>query len=234
VIKGSDARRWETEDVMLESVNTQRRIGRFAWVMAWVGLIVGQLHALARFATEDGKADLELPLTAGWAKRAADLLQPLLGWANPDVVYVTYGKIWFPIFLAITLCAFVVYRRRQPARVEKWAWRFAITAYTLASIGVFLDYWTQWTGKYNGDGIEGELFTLAWFRNPAQPPGIHADFDRARRHPAGEEVPADSASGPAGAGHPAGLRDPEGHLDGQRRLAGDVRLRDPRRPDRPR
>ena len=137
---------------MLESVNTQRRIGRFAWVMAWVGLIVGQFHALARFATEDGKADLELPLTAGWAKPAADLLQPLLGWANPDVVYVTYGKIWFPIFLAITLCAFVVYRRRQPARVEKWAWRFAITAYTLASIGVFLDYWTQWTGNYNGDG----------------------------------------------------------------------------------
>ena len=26
-----------------------RQIGRFAWVMAWVGLVVGQLHALARF-----------------------------------------------------------------------------------------------------------------------------------------------------------------------------------------
>ncbi|MET0522670.1 MAG: hypothetical protein ABW156_11980 [Jiangellaceae bacterium] len=148
---------------MLESVHTQRRIGRFAWIMAWVGLIVGQLHALARFATEDGKADLQMAFTAAWAEPTADLLQPLLGWANPDIVYITYGKIWFPVFLAITLCAFVVYRRRQPVRVEKWAWRFAITAYALASAGVFLDYWTQWTGNYNGDGIEGALFTVAWF-----------------------------------------------------------------------
>jgi hypothetical protein len=148
---------------MLESVHTQRRIGRFAWVMAWVGLIVGQLHALARFATEDGKADLQLAFTAAWAEPTADLLQPMLGWANPDIVYITYGKIWFPVFLAITLCAFVVYGRRQPVRVEKWAWRFAIMAYGLASVGAFLDYWTQWTGNYNGDGFESALFTLAWF-----------------------------------------------------------------------
>ncbi len=147
---------------MLESVPAQRRIGRFAWVMAWVGLVVGQLHALARFATADGKEDLASPLTAAWAEPAADLLQPLLGWATPDIVYITYGKIWFPVFLAFTLCAFVVYRRRQPVRVEKWAWRFAITAYALASAGVFLDYWTQWTGDYNGNGIEGTLFALAW------------------------------------------------------------------------
>jgi hypothetical protein len=147
---------------MLESVEAQRRIGRIAWFMAWVGLVVGQLHALSRFATADGIEDLELPLTAAWAEPAADLLQPVLGWADPDIVYVTYGKIWFPVFLAFTLCALVVYRRRQPARVEKWAWRFAITAYALASVSVFLEYWTQWTGEYNGDSIEGTLFTLAW------------------------------------------------------------------------
>jgi hypothetical protein len=150
---------------MLESVETQRRIGRFAWVMAWVGLVVGQLHALARFATEDGKEDLELPLTSAWAEPATDLFRPLLGWADPDIVYVTYGKIWFPVFLAFTLCALVVYRRRRPAGFEKWAWRVAIASYGLASLSVFLDYyyWTQWTGDYNGDGIEGALFTLAWF-----------------------------------------------------------------------
>jgi hypothetical protein len=162
VIDRGTARRWE-EDDMLESTETQSRIGRFAWVMAWLGLVVGQLHALSRFATEDGKEDLEVPLTATWAEPTADLLQPLLGWANPDIVYITYGKIWFPAFLAFTLAALVVYRRRQPVRVEKWAWRFAITAYTLATAAVFLDYWTQWTGNYNGDGIEAALFTLAWF-----------------------------------------------------------------------
>lgn len=139
-----------------------REIGRFAWVMAWVGLVVGQLHALARFETADGKEDLELPLTAAWAEPAADVLRPLLGWADPDIVYVTYGKIWFPVFAAFTLCAVVVYRRREPRGFEKWAWRVAIAGYSVACVGVFLDYWTQWTGSYNGDGIEAALFTMAF------------------------------------------------------------------------
>jgi hypothetical protein len=138
------------------------RIGRIAWVMAWVGLVVGQLHALSRFATADGKEDLELPLTAGWARPAADALSPLLDWADPDLVYVTYGKIWFPVFVAFTLCAFVVYRRREPVGFEKWAWRAALAAYVLACAGVFLDYWTQWTGNYDGGGIEEWFFNLAW------------------------------------------------------------------------
>ena len=95
------------------------RIGRFAWVMAWVGLVVGQLHALSRFATADGKEDLELPWTAAWAEPAADVFAPLLDWADPDLVYVTYGKIWFPVFVAFTLCAFVVYRRRAAERASR-------------------------------------------------------------------------------------------------------------------
>jgi hypothetical protein len=147
---------------VFESEKNQRRVGRFAWVMAWVGLVVGQLHALARFETVDGREDLEVPLTKLWAEPAADVLRPLLDWADPDIVYVTYGKIWFPVFLAFTLCAVVVYWRREPVRFEKWAWRFAITGYVIACAGVFLDYWTQWTGDYNGDGIEATLFTIAF------------------------------------------------------------------------
>jgi hypothetical protein len=140
----------------------ERQIGRFAWVMAWVGLVVGQLHALARFATADGKEDPELPLTAAWAEPAAEALAPLLEWADPDVVYVTYGKIWLPVFAAFTLCAYVVYRRRWPRGFEKWAWRVAIAVDTAACLGVFLDYWTQWTGDYNGSGVEAAFFTAGW------------------------------------------------------------------------
>src|SRR3712207_3566034 len=139
-----------------------RQIGRFAWVMAWVGLVIGQLHALSRFRTEDGKEDLELALTAAWAEPADDLLSPLLGWADADLVYVTYGKIWLPVFLAFTLCAYVVYRRRQPVGFEKWAWRLAIGAYGVACVGVFLDYWTQWTGNYNDGGIEETLINIGF------------------------------------------------------------------------
>jgi hypothetical protein len=42
----------------------QRLIGGCAWVAAWVGLVVGQLHALSRFATAEGVEDLALPATA--------------------------------------------------------------------------------------------------------------------------------------------------------------------------
>ena len=115
------------------SVKTQVRIGQFAWVMAWVGLAVRQLHALARHATTDGKEDLQQQLPAAWAEPAADLLQPLLDWGHPDIVYITYGKIWFPVFLAFILCAYVVYLRRLPVGFEKGAWRSAIAAYTLAT-----------------------------------------------------------------------------------------------------
>ena len=125
-------------------------IGRFAWVMAWFGLVAGQLHALARFAVPEHAEDLtDYPLTAAWAEPAMDLFSPLLTWGDPDLVYVTYGKIWFPVFVAFTLAAAVVYRRRSPAGFEKWAWRLAITTYVAACLGVFLDYWTQWTGDYN-------------------------------------------------------------------------------------
>ena len=95
-------------------MENQRLIGRCAWVAAWVGLVVVQLHALSRFATADGVEDLELPATAAWAVPAADALSPLLIWGDADLVYVTYGKIWFPLFLAFTLCAFVIYQQRRP------------------------------------------------------------------------------------------------------------------------
>lgn len=128
---------------MFDSQVAQQRVGRFAWVMAWVGLVAGQLHALSRFATVDGRADLQLPLTAAWAEPAARGLRPVLDWARPDAVYLTYGKIWFPVFVAFTLCAYVVFRRRRPVGFEKWAWWLAIAAYVWACVGVFCDYWTQ-------------------------------------------------------------------------------------------
>jgi hypothetical protein len=122
----------------------ERLIGWLAWAMAWVGLVGGQFHALARHNTVDGKEDLELPLTAAWSDPARKALAPLLDWANPDVVYLTYGKVWFPVFVAFTLAAFVVRRHRAPDGFEKWAWRIALTGYVWACVAVFGDYWLQW------------------------------------------------------------------------------------------
>ena len=122
-----------------------RRIGRLAWVMAWVGLVVGQFHAMARHNTVDGKEDLQMWTTRVWSDPAREFFRPLLDWSNPDAVYLTYGKIWFPVFAAFTACAFVLYRRRRPTGFEKFAWRFALVGYVWATVAVLVSYWTQWT-----------------------------------------------------------------------------------------
>jgi hypothetical protein len=75
---------------------------------------------------------------------ATRALRPLLDWSDPGTVYLTYGKIWFPVFAAFSLCAFVVHQRRRPAGWEKWAWRVALTGYLIATLSVFGDYYTPW------------------------------------------------------------------------------------------
>ncbi|KQX66113.1 hypothetical protein [Angustibacter sp. Root456] len=144
---------------MLSTAHSQRTVGRLAWVAAWTGLVVGQLHALARHNTADGAGDLTLPLTRLWSDPARSALRPLLDWADPDTVYLTYGKIWLPVFVAFTLCAVVVRRRRRPSGFEKVAWAVALTGYALACVGVFLDYYTQWT-SYLPDAVAGPMFAV--------------------------------------------------------------------------
>lgn len=137
----------------------EHRIGRLAWVTAWAALVLGQLHAMARHQTMDGKKDLELGATRVWSDPARELFSPLLGWASPDAVYLTYGKIWFPVFVVFTLCAFAVRRHRRPAGFEKWAWRFALTGYAWGCVGVFCSYWTQ-GATYNAFFDTAFLITL--------------------------------------------------------------------------
>ena len=130
----------------MELTHTQeKRIVTFGWIAASAGLVLGQLHALSRFETEDGKSDLELPLTRAWAVPAARAVRPLLDWGDPDFVYWNYGKIWLPVFAAVTLCAVVVFRHRQPVGFERLAWRVALGGYALATLSVVGDYFTPWT-----------------------------------------------------------------------------------------
>ena len=196
----------------------EKEIGRFAWIMAWVGLVAGQLHALARFRTADGQEDLELPLTRAWAEPADDLLSPLLGWADPDLVYITYGKIWLPVFVAFTLCAMAVYRRRKPAGFESGcgAWPSAPTVWPASE--------SPWTTGHSGQAAT----TAAASRRGSSRLVGSADRSRTRGTLLLSTVlgvtllvkrfrPCFPAS--PGADNSRGLRDPDGHLDGERGVA---------------
>lgn len=153
--------------MVFESDIVRRRIGLAAWVLPWVGLVLGQVHALARHQTVDGKGDLASPLTRAWSDPGRRALRPLLDWADPDTVYLTWGKLWIFVFGALLLCALVVRRQRQPHGFEKWAWRVALTGYALGTLGVVLDYGLNWTAyaswfdpAFLVVGIPGMLLTL--------------------------------------------------------------------------
>ena len=125
------------------STTTARRMSRLTWAVAAVATVAGQVHALSRI--NDHPEDLESGLTRMWAVPAMDGLRPLLDWGDPTFVYWTYGKIWLPIFLTMTLAAWVVYRRRRPLGAERLAWRILLAAYGAATVAVAGDYYTPWT-----------------------------------------------------------------------------------------
>ena len=121
---------------------SDQQVGRAALTAAVAGTVLAPIAALSRFATAEGKEDLESGVVRAWAEPAAEVLSPLLDWAGADTVYTTYGKLWTPIFLAGLLCAFVVRRRRDPGRVETWGWRLTLTGLTGMTLGVTGSYWT--------------------------------------------------------------------------------------------
>ncbi|HSU35617.1 MAG TPA: hypothetical protein VLJ88_08150 [Propionibacteriaceae bacterium] len=133
-----------------------RGISRFAWVMAAAGTVLGQLHALARAqAHPDDFA--ESPLARAWGEPATRVLRPLLDWSDPWTVYVTYGKLWFPVCLALTAAAYLVYRRRTPAGAERWLFKVALAAYATMTLSVFGDYFTPWMDQMFIVGIAAML-----------------------------------------------------------------------------
>lgn len=121
---------------------TDQQLGKGALVAAIAGTVLAPIAALSRFATEDGKEDLDSGAVRAWAEPAADVLSPLLEWGSADTVYLTYGKLWAPIMLVTVLCAFAVRRRRTPTGGERWGWRLTLTGITGIGIGVTTTYWT--------------------------------------------------------------------------------------------
>lgn len=134
------------------STTTARRLSVFTWGMAVFATVAGQLHALSRINSHPG--DLEEGVPAVWtALLEMDAVRPLLDWSDPYFVYWTYGKIWLPILLTMTVAAWVVYRRRRPLGAERLAWRIQLAAYAVATVSVAGDYYTPWTELFFAIGL---------------------------------------------------------------------------------
>lgn len=140
---------------------SDRIIYRIAFVLTAVGSVVGQLHALARQATPDGQHDLDSPLTRAWAVPAAHAVRPPLDWSDPLTVYINYGRVWLPVFVAGLLCALVVHRRRQARGVERVAWWLTLGAFGLVTLSVVGDYFTPWMDQAFMIGVGAMTIFLA-------------------------------------------------------------------------
>ena len=125
---------------------TEERIVRFGWAMAWFGLLLGPLHAMARHATAEGARDFDTaPLTKAWSVPTSEALAPLLTWSDPYTVYTMYGRLWVPVYASIGMSALLVRTKRaMPGRGERWAWRVLLTAYVVMTLSIVGDYFTPW------------------------------------------------------------------------------------------
>lgn len=72
------------------SSNRIRHCGLAAMVGGILGILYAPFYALAYFDTADGAESLEAPWVAAWAGAVRPALEPLLTFAPPEAVYLTY------------------------------------------------------------------------------------------------------------------------------------------------
>lgn len=120
-----------------------RWTGVAAMVGGALGLVFAPLYSLAYFATDDGVSDAESPWVKAWAEPARALLHPLLNFASPDVVRLTYFKL-FLIITAGMLAGIVGLHARQAhlgGRLERWGFRASFIGLLLITTGALSAYW---------------------------------------------------------------------------------------------
>jgi hypothetical protein len=120
-----------------------RWAGLAAMVGGTLGVVFAPLYSLAYFATSDGASDASSAWVQAWAQPARDLLGPLLTFASPDVVRLTYFKLFLFVVIGMLAGVFGLHARqgRQGGRLERWGFRTSFVGLLLLTIGAFSGYW---------------------------------------------------------------------------------------------
>jgi hypothetical protein len=121
-----------------------RLTGLAAMVGGALGVLVSPLYSLAYFAgTDEGTSDAESALAQAWAEPARDLLEPLLTFASPDDVYMTYGKLFLFVWIGMLAGLVGLHARHagRGSRLERWGFRASFLGLLLLIIGAFGAYW---------------------------------------------------------------------------------------------
>ena len=122
-------------------------------VGAGLGIVSSPFYAVAYFATKDGAESLEAPWVAAWSGAFRTLFEPLLTFAPPEDVYLTYGKAFVFMFLGWLAGTMALHalQASHAGRLEKWGFRVAVAGSVLGTIGSIGAYWigSIWWGVVN-------------------------------------------------------------------------------------
>jgi hypothetical protein len=120
-----------------------RLTGLAAMVGGALGVLVAPLYSLAYFAGDEAPLDAESAWVRAWAEPARDLLGPLLTFASPDDVYLTYGKLFLFVWMSLLAGLVGLHARHagRGGRLERWGFRASSFGLLLMVIGAFGAYW---------------------------------------------------------------------------------------------
>lgn len=122
--------------------------GVVAMLSGVLGTVYFPFHAAAYLATVEEAAPL-----VPWTGAFRSFFEPLLSFASPDDVYMTYGMI-APLVTLGFLAGVAALHARQAAhagRLEKWGFRVAFAGTVLGALGSIGAYWigSVWWGVVN-------------------------------------------------------------------------------------
>jgi hypothetical protein len=126
----------------MSSSNTIRWSGLAAMFGGIIGIIYFPFHALSWFAT-DGAEALEKSWVAAWVGAVKPILEPVLTFASPDTVYLTYGKLVLLVVLGFLAGTLGLHTRQagRGGRLEKWGFRVTLVGTVLLILGALVIYW---------------------------------------------------------------------------------------------
>ena len=126
--------------------NLMRWGGLAALVGSVIGILYFPLHATAYFATQDGASSLDAPWVAAWAEPFARVFDPLLTFAPPGQVYITYSKVSILVVLGYLAGVLALHSRQgaHAGRLEKWGFRVLLVGTVLGTLGAFGEYYTPY------------------------------------------------------------------------------------------
>jgi hypothetical protein len=138
------------KELAMHSPKLIRRGGLSAMLGGILGLLASPFLSVAWFATQGGAGLSANSLVTVWTEPFTRMFSPLLTFAPPETVYMTYGKVVSLVALGF-MAGLVALHARQASRagrLEKWGFGVTFAGLALSIVGLLGTLWlgSIWPG----------------------------------------------------------------------------------------